>query len=118
VPVPKILHWQAVRTARFLDSLRDARILTIMALPNGFTTAYRAERATPRARAHRTPISVRLGRAAGRLIPNWAEFRSLVLTAGGLGLVDTAGFRYSLIVGLIATGISALVLDWKLGGTE
>ena len=86
--------------------------MTIMAL-SGFTTAYRAERAIPRQRKPRTPILVRLGRVAGRYAPHWPTLRSFALTATGLGLIDTAAFHYALWAGLVATGVSVLILDWK-----
>jgi hypothetical protein len=39
-----------------------------------------------------------------------------VLTAAALSLFDLAGFHHSLIVGLVVTGVSVLVMDWKLQG--
>lgn len=84
-----------------------------MALLTGFTDAYRAERAIPKARKTRTPLLARLGVAAGRLAPSWPAVRTFTLTAGGLGLMDTAAFQYTTWTGLVATGISLLVLDWK-----
>ena len=87
-----------------------------MALLTSFTDAYRAERAIPRARKPRTPVLARLGATLGRRAPRWPAVRTFTLTAGGLGLMDTAAFQFALWAGLLATGLSLLVLDWKMSG--
>ena len=89
--------------------------MTSMALLTGFTNAYRAERAIPRARKPHTPVLAHLGAALGRHTPRWPAVRTFTLTAGGLGLMDTAAFQCAPWAGLAATGLSALILDWKLG---
>lgn len=86
-----------------------------MALLSSLIDGYKAERAVPRARKHRPPLLARIGASIGRHAPTWAAFRTFVLTVAGLGLIDTAAFLYALWAGLVCAGISALLLDWKLG---
>lgn len=58
-----------------------------------------------------------------RLLANCAatHFRSTVerlggslLTAAGLGLVDVGAFEANPVAGWVVTGLSVLLLDWKL----
>lgn len=65
------------------------------------------DRAAARLRAVRDSAA----RVAGRPL---AGARQHLLTAGGLGCFDVAGFLHSLIIGLCITGVSLLLLDFKM----
>lgn len=74
----------------------------------------RATRAVSRAH-RRSSVTRRLARLAGRRLPSWPELRSTVLQITGLGCVDAAMFAWDTIPGLVATGVSLLVLEWLAG---
>lgn len=78
--------------------------------------AFRAERASQRTRRRREPVLTKLARFAGRRLPKWSVVRSFVLQAGGLAALDVAAFQWTLIAGLVASGVSLFVLDWLVGG--
>jgi hypothetical protein len=44
--------------------------------------------------------------------------RVLLLTCGGFGLFDAAGFTHSLFAGLVVTATSAIVTAWLVEGED
>lgn len=85
-----------------------------------FSEAFTAERARRNARPARTrtPILVLLGRVlavlgafAGRKLPRWPTVRRAVLTIGGLALLVAAAWMVALPLGLLAAGVSLLILE-------
>lgn len=66
------------------------------------------------ARGHATAALTWVGRstrrAVGRLAPS-------ALTIAGLGCIDTGVFEANTVAGWIATGISLLVLEFRVDGT-
>jgi hypothetical protein len=74
-----------------------------------FTDAFRSERtATLRAVPKRDPITVRVGRVLGRLLPRVTHY---VLPVAGMASISAAGFLVHIALGLVAVGVSAFVLD-------
>jgi hypothetical protein len=70
----------------------------------------------PASRRARIPGAVVLlaRRAADHAKATAARLSGSVLTAAGLGCIDTGAFTANTVVGWIVTGLSVLVLDWKL----
>lgn len=80
-------------------------------------TAGRAEKlAQPKRR--RDPLLHKAGRFLGRHAPAWSKVRTTVLTLSGFGCLDYAAYRWDLIAGLIATGVSLLVVEALSGGDK
>lgn len=65
----------------------------------------------------RTPALVVLARLAARTLPRWAQVRTTVLSLAGFGLLTAGAFTFALWAGLIAAGVSCLVLE-ALAGSE
>lgn len=82
---------------------------------NAFTTAYKTERASTRSRAPRTPLLVRAARLAARTLPRWKQARTTVLHLAGFGLLTAAAWTVALPLGLLAGGLSLLLLDYLAG---
>ena len=85
-----------------------------------FSEAFASGRArrTGRPARTRTPVLVIIGRVlaalgafAGRKLPRWATVRRAVLTIGGLGLLTAAAWMVALPLGLLAAGVSLLILE-------
>lgn len=93
---------------------QNAATISDMALLQGFTSAYAAGRAA-RPTTTRTPLTIRAGRAAARLLPRWATIRTALLTTSGLGAIDAGLWHIHLVAGLIGIGVSLLILE-ALGG--
>lgn len=77
--------------------------------------AFRTERATRRPRAPRTPLLVRAARLAARALPRARQIRSAVLHIAGLGMLTAAAWTVALPLGLVAGGLSLLILDFLAG---
>lgn len=82
---------------------------------SAFTQGFRERRAATQTRRPRTPILLRAGRLAARVLPTWAGFRAFVLHLAGLGCLTAAAWIYALWAGLVAAGISLLILEALTG---
>lgn len=69
-------------------------------------------RAARAARPKGEPVLSRLARLAGRTLPTWRRFRAAVLQCAGLGLISFALFHLHLVAGLVASGVSLLLIEW------
>lgn len=78
------------------------------------TEAFTAGRAERRPR-HREAVLPRVAKWAGRRLPRWQAVKSFILQAAGLTCLDVAAFRWTLIAGLVVTGVSLFVLEWLAG---
>jgi hypothetical protein len=87
-----------------------------MAMLSVLTNAYRTERATTHTKPRRTPLLVHIGRAAARLLPRWRQLRTIVLSLAGFGLISAAAWTVALPLGLLAAGISVLVIEYLTTG--
>lgn len=83
------------------------------------TTAYRTERAKLDVNGHRpprTPILTRMAIAtatfAGRHLPRWRRARSAIVQTAGLACVTVAAGMVFVPLGVLAAGLSLLVLDY------
>jgi hypothetical protein len=83
---------------------------------NALVAAFRAERATNPPKTARTPLLVRLGQAAARILPSWATIRTAVLSIAGFGLVTAAAWQLHTAAGLAVGGVSLLILEALSGG--
>jgi hypothetical protein len=70
----------------------------------------------PASRRARIPGAVMLlaRRAADHVRETAARLSGSLLTAAGLGCIDTGAFTANTVVGWVITGLSVLVLDWKI----
>jgi hypothetical protein len=70
----------------------------------------------PAIRRPRIPGAVVLlaHRAADHAKATAARLSGSLLTAAGLGCIDTGAFTANTVVGWVITGLSVLVLDWKI----
>lgn len=68
---------------------------------------------TEQVRAGRTPVLVKVGRAARALAArvNWAAARTPVLALAGFGCLSTAAWAVAMPLGLAAAGVSLLLLE-------
>ena len=57
-----------------------------------------------------------LGVLAGVTVRVWRGFKAVALTLAGLGCIAASAFTLGLGWGLLATGLSALVLEWRING--
>jgi hypothetical protein len=87
-----------------------------MASLEAFTSAYRTERAARRARTPRTPLLVRAGRLAARVLPSVKALRRAVLSLAGFGCLTAAAWLVALPLGLAAAGISVLFIEYLTSG--
>lgn len=87
-----------------------------MTVLQAFTQAFQAERAVAKPRTPRTPLLVRLGRVAARLLPTWHKVRTTTLSLAGFGLLSAAAWTVALPLGLAVTGISVLVIEYLARG--
>lgn len=76
----------------------------------------RSARAAAHGRNHKT-VAVRLASLAGRYLPAWKRVRTTAMQVSAFGFLDFAAWRWSLIAGCIAIGLSLLVLEY-LGGEK
>lgn len=74
----------------------------------------RSEKAVARRRVRQTLLA-RAARWAGKNVPTWSKIRATVLQVAGLGFIDLALWKWSLIAGLIGIGVSLLVFE-EFGG--
>lgn len=90
-----------------------------------FATTFRAETARLRATngqrptKTRTPILVHVARFAGRAVgrlPRWSVIRTAVLAVAGFGCITAAAWMVAVPLGLLAAGVSLLVIE-LLGST-
>jgi len=65
-----------------------------------------------RRRKPRTPLLIRAGRAAARLLPTLAVIRTLVLSVAAFGALTAAAWLVAVPLGLAAAGLSLLLLEW------
>lgn len=77
--------------------------------------AFKAARAE-RPNTHSTPILVFLARFLGTYLPTWRKVRTAAMQLAAFGLLDYAAFQWNFIAGLVATGVSLLILE-ALGGS-
>jgi hypothetical protein len=89
-----------------------------MAFLGTLRSSYRTARPDASPKPRRKPLlelaAVAIGRTAAKAATKTSALRGFVLTAAGLGLVDVGAFEARTVAGWIATGVSLLVLDWKL----
>jgi hypothetical protein len=104
----------ATRATLAADERREIGAVRMVSLAAA-TEAFRAGREQRAARPPRTPLVVKAARAAGRVLPTWRRVRTATLQVTAFGLIDWAAFEWHLIPGLVATGVSLLVLE-ALGG--
>jgi hypothetical protein len=76
------------------------------------TGAYGAVRARRRV-GERVPAAA--GRLAARVVPHWATVRRAVLVLGGFGAISAGLWMIAPAAGLIAAGVSALIVDALAG---
>lgn len=82
----------------------------------GVRQAYRAERAAATPKPPRTPLTIRAAQWAARRLPAWPALRRVVLVLAGFGLLVAAAWQVSLTLGLVAAGVSLLVVEALSGG--
>lgn len=87
-----------------------------MGLPAAITE-FRSVRADARPKKPRTPITIRLARAAAKALPRWSALRRVGLVLGGFGALDYAAWQVNQIAGCAAIGISLLIID-ALSGAD
>jgi hypothetical protein len=89
-----------------------------MAFLGTLRSSYRTARPDASPKPRRRPLlelaAVAIGKTAAKVVTKTGALRGFVLTAGGLALIDTGAWQAKPIAGWIATGLSLLVLDWKL----
>jgi hypothetical protein len=80
------------------------------------TAAFQAERGKTRRRPSRSPFTVRAAAVAGRLLPRWERFRRTCLVVAGFGSLTAAAWLVAVPAGLVAAGVSLLLLDFLSAG--
>jgi hypothetical protein len=60
----------------------------------------------------RTSVLAGLALWAGRRLPPWRKVRGTLLRLTGLGALDWAAWTVDMTVGLVAVGVSLLLLEW------
>lgn len=83
-----------------------------------FGQTFKAERANRAPRRHRTPLLTRVAKLAAHTLPTWSALRTFILTIAGLSLLTTAAWTVAIGLGLAAAGVSLLVLEWLLSGSN
>ncbi len=76
-----------------------------------FFEGYHEQRARERTAPPRVPVLTLLGVLAGKLVSRLDRARNLVFTASGLGFLCAAAFMVAFPIGLVAIGVSLLLLD-------
>jgi len=84
-------------------------VSTIGALAVGFRAAREAKRRDRTERALRATANVRIG--AATLLAKLAQATGSIV---GLGCMTAAAWTVALPLGLLAAGVSAFVLEWRL----
>ena len=78
-------------------------------------TAFRAGRAERVTRRPRTPLLVRAARLAAKHLPAWSQVRSVAMNVAGFAGIDYGIWTANHTLGLIAAGVSLLILDYLSG---
>lgn len=86
-----------------------------MAILSTFTGAYSTERAATKPRRERTPLLVRMGRFAARVLPRWETIRTFTLSAAGFGCLTAAAWTLHTAAGLAVAGVSLLLIEYLTG---
>ncbi|HVI71635.1 MAG TPA: hypothetical protein VM656_09135 [Pyrinomonadaceae bacterium] len=89
--------------ASFGESFRQARLRVVTPAP-------------ARRSAVLAALATFLGTLFGRLANSWAKARTLALSVTGFGFLCAAAWTVNVALGLVAVGVSLLVLEWLGGG--
>ncbi len=68
-------------------------------------------RAARKTRPARTPLLIRLVTWFASVLPSWPKVRTTVMQVAAFGFLDYAAWRWSLIAGCAAIGVSLLILE-------
>jgi hypothetical protein len=82
-----------------------------MASVGGVWQDARTIRAARGARPDYTPVLLRMVRVLATALPSWSRVRTTVLTLAGFAFLDYAAWRFNLIAGCVAVGVSLLALE-------
>ena len=89
-------------------------------LPQTFRAAYAHQRAARQTqqRPRRTPLLVHAGRLIARVAPTWQGLRRFTLSVSGFGCLSYAAWQVSTALGMVAVGVSLLILEALTGDTR
>ena len=76
--------------------------------------AYRLAR-TQKVRKPRESIVLRLARLLGSRLPSASQVRTMALQVSGIGFIDYSAFRFNVTLGVLAIGVSLIVIDTLSG---
>jgi hypothetical protein len=71
---------------------------------------FRMARST-RVRKPRESIVLRLARLLGSRLPSASQVRTVVLQVSGIGFIDYSAMRFNATLGVLAIGVSLLVIE-------
>jgi hypothetical protein len=77
--------------------------------------AWSGARSARRARPARESVVIRLVTVLASVLPSWPRVRTTVLQLAGFAFLDAAAWRWSLLAGLAAIGVSLFVLEMLTG---